>query len=60
MRNPVAIGTTAILAAASLAFAAGTVSVIGAPAEIRATEGDVPRMVLAFYYPWYGNPKVAG
>jgi len=21
---------------------------------------DVPRKVLAFYYPWYGNPEVAG
>ena len=22
--------------------------------------GDVPRLILAFYYPWYGNPAAKG
>jgi glycoprotein endo-alpha-1,2-mannosidase len=24
------------------------------------TPGQVPRMVLTFYYPWYGNPEIPG
>jgi hypothetical protein len=28
--------------------------------QVVQTSDPVARMVLAFYYPWYGNPKVAG
>ncbi|MEG3164810.1 endo-1,3-alpha-glucanase family glycosylhydrolase [Sphingomonas sp. PB2P19] len=37
----------------------GGLALAGAPA-IAATPRRYPRQVLAFYYPWYGNPKTSG
>ncbi len=46
-----------LVALGSVAWSEDAVAALAHPAEARCD--DVPRKVLAFYYPWYGNPAVA-
>ncbi|MCS7238918.1 MAG: glycoside hydrolase family 99-like domain-containing protein [Thermoguttaceae bacterium] len=52
---------TGVTSLVVLAFALGAVfgQEARAPAS-SAMNGDIPRMVLTFYYPWYGNPEKPG
>lgn len=52
------VGLAALSAVAAEEDLGATLAALAQRAQVRYT--DVPRKVLAFYYPWYGNAEVPG